>query len=87
MSEDEYKYIEEKARTINKSVSETIRTMLNMWRYLMEQPLISVIKSYSELKVEYDKDESKLLDALRRSGRIYIAEVEVNPKEEEEESK
>lgn len=77
MNEEDYVYLVDRARVLNVDVSEIIRRIIHMWRFLTEQPLIFLIRSYGDLEKEFgeegimllSKEAQKAVEKLKRKAK------------------
>lgn len=68
MTEEDYVWLIDKAAVLNVDVSEFIRRIIHLFRFLTEQPLIFLVKSYSDLEKEFGEEGVMLLSKEMQSA-------------------
>ena len=68
VTEEDYVYLVDRATVLNTDVSEVIRRIIHMFRFLTEMPLIFLMRSYSDLEKEFGEDGILLLSPQARDA-------------------
>ena len=68
MTEEDYVWLIDKAAVLNVDVSEFIRRIIHLFRFLTEQPLIFLVKSYSDLEKEFGEEGVMLVSKEMQSA-------------------
>ena len=61
ITEEDYVWLVDRASVLNVDVSELIRRIIHMFRFLTEQPLIFLMRSYTDLEREFGEEGILLL--------------------------
>ena len=61
ITEEDYVWLVDRASVLNVDVSELIRRIIHMFRFLTEQPLIFLMRSYTDLEKEFGEEGVLLL--------------------------
>ena len=68
ISEEDHVYLVDRAAVLNTDVSEVIRRIIHMFRFLTEQPLIFLMRSYTDLEKEFGEEGILLLSPQARDA-------------------
>ena len=61
ITEEDYVWLVDRASVLNTDVSELIRRIIHLFRFLTEQPLIFLMRSYTDLEKEFGEEGILLL--------------------------
>ena len=85
-SEEDYVYLVDRAAVLNTDVSEVIRRIIHTFRFLTEQPLMFLIRPYSDLEKEFGEEGILLLspEAQEAAKKLLDQRKELNKNAEKE---
>ena len=89
ITEEDYVWLVDRASVLNVDVSELIRRIIHMFRFLTEQPLIFLMRSYTDLEKEFGEEGVLLLSPQAQeavSKLVKERKEKGRPRTDEEES-
>ena len=73
ITEEDYVWLVDRASVLNIDVSELIRRIIHMFRFLTEMPLIFLMRSYTDLEKEFGEEGVLLLSQQARDAISKLA--------------